>query len=242
MRTAPCFRTAIFLSAICCAALPSLCAQTSHATSAASAAAQTAAPENEVAQDAATQDAATQNAATQNSGALLASDTGTVVVPPIAPIARPSANIVANLDAGTTAAPIVIIPPPDQPDPVRSHRDGYRIVEVHPRLGRTFWALWIANAGLTVASIELTENCVHQPRYCQEQNPIFGNRPGRAELYGFKGSIVGAQFLLARHWKLRGDRAWKFTTGASLAMNTLDASWDAYATASHSSPLRPASH
>ena len=237
MRTAPCFRTAIFLCAFCCAALPSLRAQTWHATSADSAAGQTAAPENEVARD-----AATQNAAAQNSGALLASDTGTVVVPPIAPITRPSANIVADLDAGTTAAPIVIIPPPDQPDAVRSHRDGYRIIEVRPRLGRTFWALWIANAGLTVASIELTENCVHQPRYCQEQNPIFGNRPGRAELYGFKGSIVGAQFLLARHWKLRGDRAWKFTTGASLAMNTLDASWDAYATASHSSPLRPPSH
>jgi hypothetical protein len=231
MRTAPCFRTAIFLSAICCAALPSLCAQTSHATSAASAAAQTAAPESTL----------TQDAATQNSDTLLASDTGTVVVPPIAPAAGPSASIVADLDAGTTAAPIVIVTPPANTDIVRSHRD-YRIIEVRPRLGRTFWALWIANAGLTVASIELTENCVQQPRYCQEQNPIFGNRPGRAELYGFKGSIVGAQFLLARHWKLRGDRAWKFTTGASLAMNTLDASWDAYATASHSSPLRPASH
>jgi hypothetical protein len=237
MRTAPCLRTAIFLCAICCAALPSLRAQTSHATSAASAAAQTAAPVNALAQN-----PATQNAATENDGALLASDTGTVVTPPIAPVARPSANIVADLDAGTTAAPIVIVPPPVDTDIVRSHGDAHRIIEVHPRLGRTFWALWIANAGLTVASIELTENCVQQPRYCQEQNPIFGNRPGRAELYGFKGSIVGAQFLLARHWKLRGDRAWKFTTGASLALNTLDASWDAYATASHSSPLRPPSH
>jgi hypothetical protein len=231
MRTATCFRTAIFLSAFCCAALPSLRAQTWHATSADPAAAQTVAPES----------ALRQNAAAQNSGTLLASDTGTVVVPPIAPIVRPSANIVADLNAGTTAAPIVIIPPPADTDIVRSHGDAHRI-EVNPRLGKTFAALWLANAALTVASIELTENCVQQPRYCQEKNPIFGNRPGRAELYGFKGSIVGAQFLLARHWKLHGDRAWKFTTGASLAMNTLDASWDAYATASHSSPLAAASH
>src|SRR6202044_128465 len=74
MRTAPCFRTAIFLSAFCCAALPSLRGQTWHATSADPAAAQTVAPES----------ALRQNAAAQNSGTLLASDTGTVVVPPIA--------------------------------------------------------------------------------------------------------------------------------------------------------------
>lgn len=235
MRTATCFRTAIFLSAFCCAALTPLRAQTWHATPADPAAAQTGVSENEVAQN-----ASTQNAVNEYNGALLASDTGTVVVPP-APIVRPSANIVADLYAGTTAAPIVIIPPPADTDIVRSHGDAHRI-EVNPRMGKTFAALWLANAALTVASIELTENCVQQPRYCQEKNPIFGNRPGRAELYGFKGSIVGAQFLLARHWKLHGDRAWKFTTGASLAMNTLDASWDAYATASHSSPLAAASH
>jgi hypothetical protein len=235
MRTAACFRTAIFLCAFCCAAPPALRAQTPQSASGAPA---PPAPAAAVATKEVAANALPENPhpllalASDARDNLTATSANFAAFAPDAP--AKDATIVA------AAAPIVIVPPPVDTDIVRSHGDARRI-EVHPRLGRTFVALWLANAALTVTSIELTENCVQQPRFCQEKNPLFGNRPGRAELYGFKGGILSGQFLLARFWKLHDNHAWKFATSASLAVNTLDASWDAYATASHS-PSRPLSH
>lgn len=77
----------------------------------------------------------------------------------------------------------------------------FQNVEIPPvRLGRKFWAPWIVDVGLVIASSELEENCMHSPG-CTERNPIFGSHPSRLELYSARFALDGVLFYLAR-----GDR------------------------------------
>lgn len=103
---------------------------------------------------------------------------------------------------------------------------------VHPHLGKIFWSLWVANLALTVASIELTENCVRSHQ-CDEGNPLLGKRPSRLELYGVRLGLLGAGFYVARKSKLDGSSAWKYMTAVVTTAFAADTAWDAYGTATH---------
>lgn len=106
------------------------------------------------------------------------------------------------------------------------------IVPAHRRLGKGFWLSWAAIAALSVASTELTMNCVHSPG-CSEVNPMWGNKPTRLEMYGVKGALLGAGFLLSRSMKREGDPWWNLFPKVLIPVYTADTAWDAYQAAAH---------
>lgn len=108
-----------------------------------------------------------------------------------------------------------------------------RFIPVRRTLGKEFWIPWVANIGLTVASVELTEHCVSRG-LCVEGNPVLGEHPGRLELYSIRGGALGAAFYFSRRSKLRGTSDWKFVPFLLVPVNAADTAWDAYQTISHS--------
>jgi hypothetical protein len=114
------------------------------------------------------------------------------------------------------------------------------VIFAHPHLGKGFWLPWIANFALMAASVELTANCLHSSQ-CVEADPLFGQRPSRAEMYAVKGGLLGLGLYVARNEKLKGEGfRWRFATYAILASYSLDTAHDAYETAKHSGDRNPA--
>lgn len=95
-------------------------------------------------------------------------------------------------------------------------------------LGKEFWISWALTAGFAVSDVEITEHCL-QHANCSEQNPLFGRRPARAEMYSVKASLTGLMFFFSRRKKLNrsGDNTgWRPLVYTSLAMNSALTAWD----------------
>ena len=64
---------------------------------------------------------------------------------------------------------------------------------------KSFWALASLNSALTVADIELTQNCLSTIPGCREANPLYGTHPGRMRMYAINVPITaGINYLSYR--------------------------------------------
>src|SRR5205814_5751309 len=68
--------------------------------------------------------------------------------------------------------PIVVVPQASKPIPAKK-----------------FWALTAFSAAMTVADIELTQNCLATIRGCYETDPLYGTHPTRMRMYAINVPI-----------------------------------------------------
>ena len=127
----------------------------------------------------------------------------------------------------------IVVPPRIEqfPTPPRVSTD-QEVPRVRRPLGRRFWVSWAALAALTVASTELTMACTHRPG-CTEGNPIWGKHPTRLEMYGIRGGLLGAGFLLSRSLRRDGDTWWKLMPAVVIPEVAAETAWDAHMLASY---------
>lgn len=64
---------------------------------------------------------------------------------------------------------------------------------------KPFWALTALNSALTVADIELTQNCLATIPGCQEVNPLYGPHPSRMRMYATNIPITAGINFLSYH-------------------------------------------
>ena len=74
--------------------------------------------------------------------------------------------------------PIVVVPKNQKPQ--------------RPISAKKFWALTAFSAAMTVADIELTQNCLATVRGCYETDPLYGTHPTRARMYAINVPINAA--------------------------------------------------
>lgn len=120
--------------------------------------------------------------------------------------------------------------PPAPPRTAESESFRPRADVSSPRqaLGKEFWISWVLTAGFAVSDVEITEHCLHYAN-CSEQNPLFGRRPARAEMYSVKASLTGLMFFFSRRKKLNRSAessGWRSLVYTSLAMNSALTAWD----------------
>ena len=120
--------------------------------------------------------------------------------------------------------------PPTPPRTAESESFRPRADVSSPRqaLGKEFWISWVLTAGFAVSDVEITEHCLHYAN-CSEQNPLFGRRPARAEMYSVKASLTGLMFFFSRRKKLNRSAessGWRSLVYTSLAMNSALTAWD----------------
>lgn len=116
---------------------------------------------------------------------------------PSAP-ARQSAMLSAAVPA--LVQPIVVVP--SKPRPTSTKK---------------FWALTAFSAAMTVADIELTQNCLATVRGCYETDPIYGTHPSRARMYAINVPVNAAVSYLS-YKTMRGKRLSKMWAWPQLAL------------------------
>ena len=86
-----------------------------------------------------------------------------------------------------------------------------------PPSTRKFWALTAFSAAMTVADIELTQNCLATVRGCYETDPLYGTHPSRARMYAINVPI-NAVVTYVSYKALTGKRLSKLWTWPQLAL------------------------
>lgn len=116
---------------------------------------------------------------------------------PSAP-ARQSAMLSAAVPV--LVEPIVVVP--SKPKPISTKK---------------FWALTAFSAAMTVADIELTQNCLAAVRGCYETDPLYGTHPTRARMYAINVPINVAVSYLS-YKTMTGKRLSKMWAWPQLAL------------------------
>lgn len=138
-------------------------------------------------------------------------------------------------DAGEGMAKPISIPMARPVTQVHPSPGDASVKRAHPRLGKKFWIPWTMAIAFSIADVELTAHCVHQPG-CSERNPLLGQKPSRPELYAIKGAATGLAFYFSRKWKLEGDDGvlgWNGLAYACLGINAFATAWDAHMLVNH---------
>jgi hypothetical protein len=93
---------------------------------------------------------------------------------------------------------------PETPAPAAYHRSIKPLSPLRPPLletaktkivSRPFLLLSGAAVGAAVLDIESTAHCLANDPSCRDINPLFGNHPSRARLYGISMGVLGAQIF-----------------------------------------------
>jgi hypothetical protein len=82
---------------------------------------------------------------------------------------------------------------------------------------RKFWALTAFSAAMTVADIELTQNCLATVRGCYETDPLYGTHPTRARMYAINVPINAAVAYVS-YKAMTGKRLSKLWAWPQLAL------------------------
>ena len=82
---------------------------------------------------------------------------------------------------------------------------------------RKFWALTVFSAAMTVADIELTQNCLATVRGCYETDPLYGTHPTRLRMYAINVPINAAVAYVS-YKALKGKRLSRVWAWPQLAL------------------------
>ena len=86
-----------------------------------------------------------------------------------------------------------------------------------PTNTKKFWALTAFSAAMTVADIELTQNCLATVRGCYETDPLYGTHPSRARMYAINVPINAAVTYIS-YKAFTGKKLSRFWTWPQLAL------------------------
>lgn len=86
-----------------------------------------------------------------------------------------------------------------------------------PTSTKKFWAVTAFSAAMTVADIELTQNCLATVRGCYETDPIYGTHPSRARMYAINVPINAAVSYLS-YKTMTGKRLTRMWAWPQLAL------------------------
>lgn len=86
-----------------------------------------------------------------------------------------------------------------------------------PTSTKKFWALTAFSAAMTVADIELTQNCLATVRGCYETDPIYGTHPSRARMYAINIPVNAAVSYLS-YKAMNGKRLSRMWAWPQLAL------------------------